>query len=126
MIAEEEAEAFWQWLSARAAAPGIGSLRRQFTHAQEEQVGRLAGRLARLSPEAQACLQELACSLTKLLLHEATVHLRREVAQARHPALGLPAAMPPPAREAQAARPLTSTPAGRRDHAHHVGDGQES
>lgn len=123
VIAEEEADIFWQWLRARAAAPGLESLRARFEQAQAAHVTRLARKLERLSPEARACIEDLARGLTKRLLHEATMHLKQELVQAQR-APSLPRSYAHQARvRRRSHEPNVSAPA--RAVAHHVGDRQE-
>ncbi len=79
-IVSEEAEDYWQWLVAREAVTMLNSLHDRFTQAQDDQLGKFARKLARLSPEDRKLVADLAGSLTKRLLHETRLSFKQELA----------------------------------------------
>lgn len=79
-IAEEGADEFCEWLAAREAIPILGALRARFEDVRQEQLSKFAGRLKRLAPGDRQLVDALTVSLTKRLLHEPMVNLKRELA----------------------------------------------
>jgi len=79
-IVAEAASEFQAWLATRAAIPALGRLRLGFDQARRQELARLAPRMGRLSPADRAWVEQTLGSLTKRLLHEATVSLKLELA----------------------------------------------
>jgi len=78
-IARQAADEYWEWLAARQAVPLLAALREHFEDAREEQLGKFAARIERLTPSERRLVEELTRSLIKRLLHDPTVKLKREL-----------------------------------------------
>ena len=75
-IVEDEAARFQAWLSAMEVEPTVRSLRATAERIRQEELLRLAGRLASFDAEQQATIEALTKGIVNTLLHEPTIRLK--------------------------------------------------
>jgi len=75
-MVREEADAYLRWLRSRGAIPTVVALREHFERTRQEELERLAPKLAPLSPEARARVDEVTRLLVERLLSSPTERLK--------------------------------------------------
>ena len=75
-MVREEADAYMRWLRSRGAIPTVVALREHFERTRREELERLAPKLAPLSPEARARVDEVTRLLVERLLSSPTERLK--------------------------------------------------
>ncbi len=75
-MVREEADAYLRWLRSRGATPTVVALREHFERTRQEELERLAPKLAPLSPEARARVDEVTRLLIERLLSSPTERLK--------------------------------------------------
>ena len=75
-MVREEAEAYMRWLRSRGAIPTVVALREHFERTRQEELERLSPKLAALSPEARARVEEVTRLLVERLLSSPTERLK--------------------------------------------------
>lgn len=76
-MARTEAEDYFASLSLRQAVPDIVALRTQAETVRREELRRVEGRLARLTPRERAAVEQMTHAIVQKLLHPPTMALRR-------------------------------------------------
>ena len=79
----EEVESFWQWVAGLAAVPVLTQLRSEVNRVRERELEVVLRRLADLTPEQRAIVEQFAQSLTNKFLHEPSIRLRAAAANGR-------------------------------------------
>jgi glutamyl-tRNA reductase len=77
-LVTQEADRYMEWWRGRGVAPTIARLHARAAAVREAEVTRALGRLPDLTPQARLIVRELATRLTRKLLHEPTVTLKRD------------------------------------------------
>ncbi|MXY23610.1 MAG: glutamyl-tRNA reductase [Acidobacteria bacterium] len=75
-MVREEADAYMRWLRSRGAIPTVVALREHFERTRQDELERLAPKLAPLSPEARARVDEVTRLLVERLLSSPTERLK--------------------------------------------------
>lgn len=75
-IVNEEVDDFMAWLRSRGAIPTVVALRRRFEQTRQDELTRLAPKLASLSPAAKARIEEITRLLVEKLLLTPTEQLK--------------------------------------------------
>ena len=76
LMVREEVDGFVRWLRSRGAIPTVIALRRHFEQTRQQELVRLAPRLASLSPAAKARVDEVTRLLVEKLLSSPTEQLK--------------------------------------------------
>jgi glutamyl-tRNA reductase len=82
VLAVEAARSIESWLRVRAIGPAIADLRRQGEAARSLELGRAAQRLAGLTPQQRAAVDQLTEAIVNKLLHGPTIALRQTATDA--------------------------------------------
>jgi glutamyl-tRNA reductase len=77
-IVSEEVEKFCRWLSSLESAPVIVALRQKAEEIKNDEVAKFKKRFHDLDSETLAAVEQLACSITKKLIHDPTVVIKEE------------------------------------------------
>ena len=76
LMVTEEVDRFMQWLRSRAAIPTVVALRRRFEGIRQSELARLEPKLASLSPQSRARVEEITRLLIEKLLSMPTEQLK--------------------------------------------------
>ena len=76
LMVREEVDGFMRWLRSRGAIPTVVALRRHFERTRQQELERLAPKLASLSPAAKARVDEITRLLVEKLLSSPTEQLK--------------------------------------------------
>ena len=76
LMVREEVDGFMRWLRSRGAIPTVVALRRHFERTRQQELERLAPKLAPLSPAAKARVEEVTRLLVEKLLSSPTEQLK--------------------------------------------------
>ena len=76
LMVREEVDGFMRWLRSRGAIPTVVALRRHFEQTREQELERLAPKLASLSPAARTRVEEVTRLLVEKLLSSPTQQLK--------------------------------------------------
>lgn len=76
VMVHEEVDGFMRWLRSRGAIPTVVALRQHFERTRQEELRRLAPRLASLTPAAQARVEDVTRLLVEKLLSAPTERLK--------------------------------------------------
>ena len=76
LLVEEEIDGFMRWLRSRGSVPTVVALRRRFEEIRQAELARLAPKLASMSPEARARVEEVTRLLVERLLSTPTERLK--------------------------------------------------
>lgn len=76
LMVREEVDAFMRWLRSRGAIPTVVALRKHFEHTRQQELERLAPKLASLPPTARARVEEVTRLLVEKLLSSPTQQLK--------------------------------------------------
>ena len=76
LLVEEEVDGFMRWLRSRGSVPTVVALRRRFEEIRRAELERLAPKLASMSPEARARVEEVTRLLVERLLSTPTERLK--------------------------------------------------
>jgi glutamyl-tRNA reductase len=82
VLAAEAARSIESWLRVRAIGPAIADLRRQGEGVRSLELGRAAQRLAGLTPQQRAAVDQLTEAIVNKLLHGPTIALRQTATDA--------------------------------------------
>jgi glutamyl-tRNA reductase len=85
-IVDDEARAFAAWQRSLDVVPAIASLRRRAQEIRDQELARVSGKLAGLSPRERNAVESLATQIVNKLLHAPTVRLKEAAAGADGPA----------------------------------------
>jgi glutamyl-tRNA reductase len=78
-----ETERFWDWLAGLSAVPVVTDLRQQMEEVRAREVREAMKKLAHLSPEDRAAVEQLSRSMMNKFLHEPSVRLKSAAANGR-------------------------------------------
>ena len=78
-----ETERFWDWVAGLAAVPVVTDLRSQMEQVRAREVSEAMKKLAHLSPEDRAAVEQLSKSMMNKFLHEPSVRLKSAAANGR-------------------------------------------
>ena len=81
-IVGEEADAFRAWQLSLDVVPAIASLRARAESIRREELDRVEGRLASLSPSQRRAVEALTSQIVAKLLHQPTVRMKEAAAAA--------------------------------------------
>ena len=76
LMVREEVDAFMRWLRSRGAIPTVVALRKHFERTRQQELERLAPKLASLSPAAKSRVDEITRLLVEKLLSSPTQQLK--------------------------------------------------
>ena len=76
LMVREEVDAFMRWLRSRGAIPTVVALRKHFERTRQQELERLAPKLASLSPAAKSRVEEITRLLVEKLLSSPTQQLK--------------------------------------------------
>lgn len=76
LMVREEVDGFMRWLRSRGAIPTVVALRRHFERTRQQELERLAPRLASLPPTARTRVEEVTRLLVEKLLSAPTQQLK--------------------------------------------------
>jgi glutamyl-tRNA reductase len=76
-LVDEEVGEFLQWMRSRAVGPLIGRLQARGREIADAEVERTLARLAGLTPEQQAAVQQMAHAIVQKILHKPMVNARK-------------------------------------------------
>ena len=76
LMVREEVDAFMAWLRSRGAIPTVMALRHRFEQTRQNELKRLAPKLAGLSPDAKSRVEEITRLLVEKLLSTPTEQLK--------------------------------------------------
>ena len=76
LLVEQEVDGFMRWLRSRGSVPTIVALRRRFEEIRQAELARLAPKLASMSPDARARVEEVTRLLVERLLSTPTERLK--------------------------------------------------
>ena len=76
LMVREEVDGFMRWLRSRGAIPTVVALRRHFERTRQQELERLAPKLASLSPAAKSRVDEITRLLVEKLLSSPTEQLK--------------------------------------------------